>query len=470
MSNPAPTQPEAPSTATSLVDTSTLEAKVSSLHPPSFKDLDVSFFSHKNRRTTQLIGNTQESDSIQARREWYGYEFVRLLFVSRVEVHASGYEPHDEMDFSCIDAISGTEKFDGGRFVDGKFTVYPYRFTTGFGIRPPSKWLASPRITSIKVYGLEPSEFREMIESFDKLSELQEQVRQSSQAYVLKAENAQKQFEAIREDISDATHDANEIKATIESLSKEKNSLDEQLQTLRQEESSVQAKLNDRNGTLAQIEDQIEKKTEERKLLNSAVSEANTKLSALRRDIHLFPTEISGYVKQGARNIWLYLALCIVPFAVIAVVTYKLFANSENLLALFLDNPTVPIINYLISRFPYAVVSLAILTVCYTILHRLFAEIISINRRKQDLLKVSIIATDVSFASQHGIDLSEEQAYNLRTETKMELLKEHLRQHVSEDYVYSPSKTLLQRIMDVAGRQLESADEKEEATTPPAKE
>ena len=193
--------------------------------------------------------------------------------------------------------------------------------------------------------------------------------------------------------------------------------------------------LSEKQTTISTLEDQIEKKIVERKGLNEEVARANSRLSELKSDIHLFPSEIAGYVKQGARNIWLYVALSAIPFAVICPVTYKLFDNSERLLNAFLSDPKLPIIDYLLSRLPYAAVSIVILTVCYTIMHKLFAEIITINRRKQDLYKISIVATDVSFASQQGLTLDEEVLYNLRTQTKMELLKEHLRQHLSEDYV-----------------------------------
>ena len=301
-----------------------------------------------------------------------------------------------------------------------------------------------------------------MIKSFDNLSELQENAGQIYQSTLSRTEQAQQDYESINTSIVEAQTNSNDVKKDLDSLLDEKTKLVDSVGVLQKELESLHRTQADRSNSIAQIEDQIEVKTLERKALNQDVSAAEAELSHLKSDIHLFPSEISGYVKQGARNIWLYLAICAVPFVVIVAVTNKLFTNSENLLKLFFDNPNVPIVDYLISRLPYAVVSLAILTVCYTIVHRLFAEIISINRRKQDLFKISIIATDVSFASQQGLLLSEEQSYNLRTETKMEMLKEHLRQHISEDYVYGSSGSILQKVMEAAKSRLEKIEESDD--------
>jgi hypothetical protein len=185
-------------------------------------------------------------------------------------------------------------------------------------------------------------------------------------------------------------------------------------------------------------------------------------LRTLQNNINLFPTEIAGYVTQGAKNVNLYAVLCCVPIAIIIAVTYRLFGNSERLLS-YVYNPNFGIIEFLISRLPYVVVSAVILAVCYTLLHRLITEIIGINRRRQDLFKISIIATDVSNASQEGLSIPDEELYNLRTQTKMELLKEHLRRHISEEYVYDPKQSLIHRMSTVLSNNIADDGSSDEA-------
>ena len=158
---------------------------------------------------------------------------------------------------------------------------------------------------------------------------------------------------------------------------------------------------------------------------------------------------------QGTNNIRLYSWLSLIPVGLIALVTYRLFSNAERLLNFQITGNFSDVIEFMLSRSPYVIVSAAILGICYSLLKILFAEIVNINRRRQELFKVSIIARDVSNASQHGLDLEPEQAYDLQTQTKMELLKEHLKMNLGDDFAYSPRKSLLDGMKLMSLRQAE---------------
>ncbi len=432
-----PETTEDPQPDKEIIDTAPLEPMLDTLKKPEFKPIEMNFFSHQTRKSTRLIGNTLEDNTIQARNEWYSYDFVSIIYISTVEVDAIGYSDTDEIEFSYIDPFTQiTRTFSSSKFDGSKFRITVNRFARGFGIKPPVKWLASPRVTAINVKGLEPFEFTELIQTFDNLAAFRDKIRLESDQYVSSANEAIEQLEARNQEIESHNETIAELDKKIAEQSNMLGKLHEEQEALQKNIENANSSISEKQGTVTQIEDMIEKKSEERKKLNSEVTQAEARLSTLRGDIHLFPSEISGYVKSGARNIWAYLALSLIPFGLMIAVTVKLFANSENLLNIFMHNPQIPIVDYLISRIPYAVVSVAILTVCYTLLHRLFAEIITTNRRKQDLYKISIVATDVSFASEKGLGLTPEQMYDLRTATKMELLKEHLRRHLHEDYTY----------------------------------
>lgn len=60
---------------------------------------------------------------------------------------------------------------------------------------------------------------------------------------------------------------------------------------------------------------------------------------------------------------------------------------------------------------------------------------IKINRQRLNLTKISIIAKDVSSASEHELALSSDEVYRLRTELKMKLLGDHLKDYISKDVV-----------------------------------
>lgn len=212
----------------------------------------------------------------------------------------------------------------------------------------------------------------------------------------------------------------------------------------------------------------IDKLNVDRRNLSNEIGEKEKYLAELKANINLFPTEIAGYVKQGTNNIKLYAALCAAPLVIIGIVTYRLFSNSEQFLNFFLEQRTIGIVEFLISRAPYVIVSGAILIICYSVLFRLISEIININRRRQDLYKISIIATDISYASLDDMELTEEERYDLRTQTKIEMLKEHLKNHMSEDYLYAPKKNYAGKLMSLLTRRSPNLDESEteDARTP----
>ena len=88
------------------------------------------------------------------------------------------------------------------------------------------------------------------------------------------------------------------------------------------------------------------------------------------------------------------------------------------------------------SRTPFIIVTLGILTVSYKICQSLISEVINIQKRRLSLTKISIVAKDVSDASIIGLDLDDEEIYELRTKLKMSALKSHLSNDLEKDYDY----------------------------------
>lgn len=410
------------------------------------------FFSHRTRKSTQLIGNTNDNSSIKARREWLSYDLNEPVFITSVTVYASGYELYHEMEISYVDNFTGSTIDSSTRFDGESFTFIVNRFVNGFGIRPSEPFFKSSSVRSIQVKGLEQKYFFEVISIYTNLGAEKSKIEANLQSYMAAATasyNAARQNEEkIRDQetlIDENTSAIQELETRVAVLSEISNELDKKNAIA----ISVEKERNER---LSAIDLDIDKLTANRKSISNDITDRENYLAEIKSNINLFPTEIAGYVKQGTSNIRLYSFLCAIPLALISLVTYRLFSNSEQLLNFFLENRSIGILDFLISRAPYVIVSFAILLICYSVLFRLVSEIIAINRRRQDLYKISIIATDVSYASQDDLNLTEEQRYNLRTETKIEMLKEHLKFHISEDYSYAPSKDHAGLILSVLSK------------------
>lgn len=423
-----------------------IEAALSRAHPEPI-DIDLSFFSHKSRRSTALIGNVAEDGYIKGRKVWLDFDLREVVYITTIRVHAGGYESYHEMELSFIPYLGAEERNLSATFSDGEFIFSVNDFTKGFGLRPPETgFFKTAKITKVEVSGIEKEHVTGMVRFAQNADREIKRVEDSLSKYFTRAQKAYEELQSRQQSID-------ELDETIEEKSEEIRSLDIQRQELSRTNKKTQEDIAVATTVIEEqtkreeaIQQTIGQLIDERKELNSQISHMTSQLRELKANINLFPTELAGYVKQGTRNIRLYAALSLAPIGIIIYVTYRLFSNSERLLDAFQTLGQVNIVDFLISRLPYVVVSATILGICYKTLIALIAEIISINRRRQELFKVSIIASDVSYASQDGMFLTDDERYELRTQTKMELLKEHLRQNVGEEYAYSPGKAFMENL------------------------
>jgi len=424
---------------------------------PTAKEIDISFFSHRHRKSTQLVGNAIEDNFIKARREWMQFDFVEFIYVTKIIVYASGYENYHELELSYIDFLSQTTSARSVRYEDGSFTFVVNAFVGGFGLRPNERWFKDSKLQSIEVRGIEQRSFADVISVMTALNAEVDSVEKHLSQYLARAASADAAYNALTSKLNDVR---TEITDSEDKLSELEDEIKVQAAAVDDARKQVAISESVKRNVDTQVRDAtqlLEGLSSRSTHLTQDIEDKETKLRALQNDINLFPTEIAGYVSQGAANIKMYSWLCLVPLSIIVFVTWRLFRNAENILdyATFRDKAVV---EFLISRAPYVVVSFAVLAVCYTLLNRLISEIIGINRRRQDLFKISIIATDVSNASQHNLELSDVDAYNLKTETKMELLKEHLRQHIGEEFVYNPKGNLFHKLSSMISRQVSDSE------------
>ncbi|MDD1452415.1 hypothetical protein NHF48_018210 [Sphingomonas sp. H160509] len=97
----------------------------------------------------------------------------------------------------------------------------------------------------------------------------------------------------------------------------------------------------------------------------------------------------------------------------------------------------------MISRVPYVTIAVAVITASYKVARVFISEIMKINNQRLSLTKISIIAKDVSFSSEHGLSLTDEESYQLRTNLKMQMLRDHLKDYLSKDFTIELPKRLL---------------------------
>ena len=181
----------------------------------------------------------------------------------------------------------------------------------------------------------------------------------------------------------------------------------------------------------------MDKKTKQANSLNTDIEDKKKELKQLKDDINQFPTEFSGFVTQGGKNVASYRNFSYIPIALILGLTAFLFWGTADLSAKYKAMPEMDLYTMLASRIPFALISGGIIIASYKLAKFLIEEIMKINRQRLNLTRVGIIANDITDTSIVGLDLNDNEIFELRTKLKMDMIRSHLKTLISDDYEYN---------------------------------
>ncbi|MGM9402577.1 hypothetical protein ACS0VU_09450 [Aliiroseovarius sp. KMU-71] len=362
-------------------------------------------------------------------------------------IEAADYK-YQNCEFTWNSVSTGEKRTKTTKFDDGSFAVEVDDFITEFSFKPDRRILGSPIITGVRAEGFLMDDFvhsRERIYRIDSLkkSAISAAVATIEQAET-KAEEMANSVSRIKELESEAAGLKGEIENTERELAHRRNEvseLDARISEKKAEQSGLEARIEKQQAT-------IEQRQAERDSLTREIAEKSGVLSELESDIYLFPSEISEFVKQGGKNKAFYWKLAVVPMLVLVGMAIALLTNAANLSTVFDEVENARIFSILVTRIPYVVVASTIIGVSFAMIQRLISEIFRIDKQTRSLAKISIVATDVYEASADGLNLSDTDQYQLRTALKMELLREHLKDYVPEDYEYSARKSVFEKVRE----------------------
>lgn len=384
-----------------------------------FHAIEVELYSRKTNKATQLVNNTDMNLAIDAKRTWHQFDLNEPVFVQEIEVSASGYENWHAVEFE-IENTDGSKHIESVNFNGTSSKLKIGKLAKSFRIRPAERFslIASTKLISVIVTGLTLEEFN----AFE---------------WALKEIESREKKVALDE----ATY--SDLKEDVEKKIIERNSLSSEIGKSRGELEQLGTGLTGLKTEISKAEIDFEASAEKGKLLrddNIRMAKENNEsefnLNQLKNEIKLFPSEIAGFVKEGNRSIKWYFWLGL-PFAIIiGFVTFSLFFSAVDLTQLWKNEGQIDIWTVFLTRIPFVLVALTILEVCGYVVGRLVFEIIKINRQRLSLSKLSIVAKDVSNAALHDEDTTVDDRYERQVRLKMELLREHMKEYVGQEFQY----------------------------------
>lgn len=393
---------------------------------PSLHTISVDFYSLKGSKREEIINAADNSNAFEGRSQWYVFEFINPVYLKSLEVRFEGYESHNGFQFK-VDHVDGTQHDEVIPVGADKVTLQMGKLANGFRFKPDSKILTRPKLCSIEARGFTIEEFYQFewairnyeksIEELEKREALQGSLMESIS--LLNGEKAR-----LEGEIGKSRAEAAELFRSSSKMELEQQSSETKLTELKRELQKFELKM-----------DETTKKLWEKE------KEFNDQVDKLR----LFPTEISGFVREGNRSTIWYTCLG-APFAIILIaIVFSLYFSTMDLSLLWKRDPQIDIWTIVLTRIPFVILAVTLIETCGYLVGRLIFEVIRINRQRLDFAKLSIIAKDVTHVSGISAGMTQQQIFDQATSLKMELLREHMKNYTGAEFEHkgSPLITVL---------------------------
>lgn len=288
-----------------------------------------------------------------------------------------------------------------------------------------------PSIEKISIYGYREKDFENIAIFASDLLDLRSNLQGE-------ADKLEKEFSEHQEKIVQLEEKEVELTNSIAALETENSENQEELEITTQELSSSKEKLSEveektrrLHNSLDNIENSIEEKNDEKSKLVSSINTLKSELRILTEDKNTFSSELADYINEGEKNIKKYYWLASIPVTVMGVLTMILVYNSTQLFQY--DGSLENILGTILSRMPFTLATIGLITASYKICKYFIAEMTKIYNERLSMTKLSIIAKEVS-NSVFDEENDPEFKYSLRAQLKMDLLKHYMKNEIGESF------------------------------------
>ncbi|MEP6785038.1 MAG: hypothetical protein ABI898_04770 [Sphingomonadales bacterium] len=340
--------------------------EIDGLQDGSISQLPFDLFEKPGNRTTKLIATSGQDMPIDGRHRWHDFKFRESVLVTRVTVYLTGYSDFSDFDIRWFDEL-GVETQARGRPTDGVLVFYINSLCTHISFRPPTVFFSSPKISNVRVEGVERSKVASALDSLSDLDTYKENIIRiadkavaSADAKIELGQKSQQERASIQREIATMKGNQSRLKKNVDDLSLKRNELITH-------NSAAESALADADARIKINQNQNTALIDENKLISEEIVDGNIKLKDLRANINLFPSEIVSFVDQGTKNLRQYFLLAAAPIIIIVAMFILLIRGAADLTTVITNDPKVNIQALMISRVPYVTISIAIITACYKI-------------------------------------------------------------------------------------------------------
>lgn len=434
-----------------MTNAETTISEIEQKKQPDAVQLDVSFFNSRQKKHVRLLdgdGSYKVKDNNECEFILKEEQYVSFVCITSSEDLDKKLIFKYLKDGGYISKKATSKEDKGG---STRYNFYVGKIIKGFSLRSDTVYLIpqNPVISKIEVFGVSHDDLIACENAFTSFSakktaaidEIKRKIDEINKKQK-ELEDSQSSHEAavseLREEKTSLSNEISELRSEISAYESQTASLKEASERLAKDNEKAESSLASLN---KEIETKQAFKSEKESEIRSLLEKTNAlkeQLRELNANKHLFTDELSSYSEQGNQNVRLYAFLSLIPILLMAMIAIRLFWNAE---AIALTLNTIDIagaLALLLSRIPYAFISVSIIIFSFKITRILFSRVFEIHKERLVLSELAIIAKETSTAAARDLNLSDEELYDLRIRQKMDFIKRHLATRIETSSEFGP--------------------------------
>ncbi|WP_457747459.1 hypothetical protein [Sulfurimonas sp.] len=418
--------------------------------------IDVSFISNSNNIKSRLINNDDDNFTYKLNNKAYDFQLSEPIYIEKILLQSTDDDLKnmvlDVFDYFTNEKIRiPIENYKGYQYIAVKVN----RVIKSFTLKPPKR-IFKIKLKSIELFGYSLDKLSHIEKLFTQATLIKEElslfysdktsdIENKIESLATKETKTTELLSTLESDISDKKTEISDLNSELIELKSSLKTDKESYQQLTEKISKLKLDESNLNKSLTDIKNNIQEREAETSSLNTQISTEKEELRKLLNDKNIFAYELQEFLKQGSSNIVLYTIISIIPMALIVFLTYILLTGTVDLTTIYSTNQDMNIMTIFWSRLPFVLVITSIIFVCYEITKIFFKKVMEIHHQKLNFSKIGIISKDVANTSFVGLELNDNEKFELRTKLKMQLLREYLSNEFHIEHDYDINKSLFTR-------------------------
>jgi predicted nucleic acid-binding Zn-ribbon protein len=396
--------------------------------------ISVELIENKGTQQSKLIFNEDPNFSIKLENREYKFKLVEPIYIDKIQLKAKTILKDVVISYHTVKDENKTIKIN----IDKSIYISSSIKNTIDSISILSPKNKKVELEKIEFFGFRLSQFKnieENLKALEKLnSEMKEEIKKVTsynQTQLDEIENKtlllEKLHTELDNDVKSLTSQREELEQETENLnieikqlSETKNNLENTKKDLITKEQELKNSIQEREKTLSTVNTDIATKREELKKLDNETS--------------LIAYDMQEYVRNAKKDIKWYIGLSIIPWLLIACMSYVLVYGGAYLTTILKVENDAQLWTIFWSRIPFVLAVSSVMFVAYEVSNIFIRKIMEINQQILDFAKIGIIAKDVSETSSINLNLTDEEKFELRTKLKMDMLKSHLSKDLGKKF------------------------------------